>query len=144
MVMNLLTSVHSWLQNQADEVSYEAFQEILDNSAQVSQEWVFHIVIAAPNVDVRPFRWRKYAACYMLRDSWTQIENVSELKSERKESRQKAGRDKTDVWTSVWESSGVSMRDQGHSSVHPTSGAPKGDACSVNQHFCETLSASRS
>ncbi|XP_047443287.1 sulfhydryl oxidase 1 [Mugil cephalus] len=35
MVMNLLRSVNSWLQNQtANQVSYEAFREILDNSAQ--------------------------------------------------------------------------------------------------------------
>ncbi|XP_067369850.1 sulfhydryl oxidase 1 [Channa argus] len=35
MVMNLLTSANSWLQNQTgEEISYEAFQEILDNSGQ--------------------------------------------------------------------------------------------------------------
>ncbi|KAK2835535.1 hypothetical protein Q5P01_016019 [Channa striata] len=35
VMMNLLSSANSWLQNQAgDEISYEAFQEILDNSAQ--------------------------------------------------------------------------------------------------------------
>ncbi|KAM7409911.1 hypothetical protein PAMA_001411 [Pampus argenteus] len=35
MVMNLLQSVNSWLQNQTgNEVSYKAFEEILDNSAQ--------------------------------------------------------------------------------------------------------------
>ncbi|GLD75075.1 sulfhydryl oxidase 1-like protein, partial [Lates japonicus] len=35
MVMNLLKSVNSWLQNQTtNEISYEAFKEILDNSAQ--------------------------------------------------------------------------------------------------------------
>uniref|UniRef100_A0A4W6FTB4 Sulfhydryl oxidase n=1 Tax=Lates calcarifer TaxID=8187 RepID=A0A4W6FTB4_LATCA len=42
MVINLLKSVNSWLQNQTtNEISYEAFKEILDNSAQVSQvRWV--------------------------------------------------------------------------------------------------------
>ncbi|KAM9358276.1 sulfhydryl oxidase 1 [Symphorus nematophorus] len=35
VVMNLLRSVNSWLQNQTgDEISYQAFREILDNSAQ--------------------------------------------------------------------------------------------------------------
>nr|XP_019936192.1 PREDICTED: sulfhydryl oxidase 1 [Paralichthys olivaceus] len=35
MVMNLLKSLSSWLQSQTgDEISYEAFKEILDNSAQ--------------------------------------------------------------------------------------------------------------
>ncbi|XP_039984306.1 sulfhydryl oxidase 1 [Xiphias gladius] len=35
VVMNLLKSVNSWLQNQiGDEISYKAFKEILDNSAQ--------------------------------------------------------------------------------------------------------------
>ncbi|XP_059196889.1 sulfhydryl oxidase 1 [Centropristis striata] len=35
VVMNLLRSVNSWLQNQTgDEISYKAFQEILDNTAQ--------------------------------------------------------------------------------------------------------------
>ncbi|XP_038571829.1 sulfhydryl oxidase 1 [Micropterus salmoides] len=34
MVMNLLKSVNSWLQNQTGEISYEAFREKLDNSAQ--------------------------------------------------------------------------------------------------------------
>lgn len=40
MVMNVLKSLNSWLQeNQTgDEISYEAFREILDNSAQVSQD----------------------------------------------------------------------------------------------------------
>ncbi|XP_037625981.1 sulfhydryl oxidase 1 [Sebastes umbrosus] len=35
VVMNLLKSVNSWLENQTgDEISYEAFKEMLDNSAQ--------------------------------------------------------------------------------------------------------------
>ncbi len=39
MVMNLLRSVNSRLQNQTgDEISYEALREVLDNSAQVSQD----------------------------------------------------------------------------------------------------------
>ena len=39
MVMNLLKSINTWLQDQiGDEISYEAFKEILDNSAQVSQD----------------------------------------------------------------------------------------------------------
>lgn len=39
--MNLLKSVNSWLQNQqGDEISYEAFRAMLDNSAQVSH--LFH------------------------------------------------------------------------------------------------------
>uniref|UniRef100_A0A8C7YY54 Sulfhydryl oxidase n=1 Tax=Oryzias sinensis TaxID=183150 RepID=A0A8C7YY54_9TELE len=36
VVMNLLKSVNTWLQNQtADHISYEAFREMLDNTAQV-------------------------------------------------------------------------------------------------------------
>ncbi|XP_004068424.1 sulfhydryl oxidase 1 isoform X1 [Oryzias latipes] len=36
VVMNLLKSLNSWLQNQtADHISYEAFREMLDNTAQV-------------------------------------------------------------------------------------------------------------
>lgn len=40
MVMNVLKSLNSWLQeNQTgDEISYETFREILDNSAKVSQD----------------------------------------------------------------------------------------------------------
>ncbi|XP_058494792.1 sulfhydryl oxidase 1 [Solea solea] len=48
MVVNLLKNLNSWLQNQTgDEISYEAFKEILDNSAQSpdsalpeSERWV--------------------------------------------------------------------------------------------------------
>lgn len=38
VVMNMLRSLHSWLQKQTEEqISYEAFKEILDNTAQVSK-----------------------------------------------------------------------------------------------------------
>lgn len=38
IVKNLLNSANSWLQNQTGgEVSYMAFREILDNTAQVSK-----------------------------------------------------------------------------------------------------------
>lgn len=37
-MMNLLKSVNLWLHNvTGDEISYQAFREIVDNSAQVSQ-----------------------------------------------------------------------------------------------------------
>lgn len=39
MVMNFFKSLNSWLQGlTVDEISYQALREILDNSAQVSQD----------------------------------------------------------------------------------------------------------
>lgn len=36
MVMNLLKSLNTWLKNQTDnQISYEAFRQVLDNTAQV-------------------------------------------------------------------------------------------------------------
>lgn len=41
MVMNLLQSLNSWLQDQSgDEISYEALEKMVDNTAQVSPERV--------------------------------------------------------------------------------------------------------
>lgn len=42
MVMNLLQSLNSWLQDQSgNEVSYEALKKILDNTVQVSPDRVW-------------------------------------------------------------------------------------------------------
>lgn len=51
MVMNLLRSLNSWLQDQSgNEISYEAMKKILDNTAQVSPDgvWAF-LLISAPD-----------------------------------------------------------------------------------------------
>lgn len=47
MVMNLLKSLNSWLQDQpGDEISYEALEKIIDNRAQVSPDrvWTFLLI----------------------------------------------------------------------------------------------------
>lgn len=47
MVMNLLKSLNSWLQDQSgDEISYEALEKIIDNRAQVSPHrvWMFLLI----------------------------------------------------------------------------------------------------
>lgn len=47
MVMNLLKSLNSWLQDQpGDEISYEALAKIIDNRAQVSPDrvWTFLLI----------------------------------------------------------------------------------------------------
>lgn len=51
MVMNLLRSLNSWLQDQSgNEISYEALKKILDNTAQVSPDrvWTF-LLISVPD-----------------------------------------------------------------------------------------------
>lgn len=48
MVMNLLQSLNSWLQDQSgNEISYEALKKILDNTARVSPE--FRLFISVPD-----------------------------------------------------------------------------------------------
>lgn len=54
MVMNLLRSLNSWLQDQSgNEISYEALKKILDNTAQVSPDrvWPF-LLISVPDFRV--------------------------------------------------------------------------------------------
>lgn len=51
MVMNLLRSLNSWLQDQSgSEISYVALKKILDNTAQVSPDgvWTF-LLISVPD-----------------------------------------------------------------------------------------------
>lgn len=69
MVMNLLQSLNSWLQDQSgDEISYEALEKIVDNTAQVSPERVCltfrvkHIVITHKRATGRGAE-RSKAAC---------------------------------------------------------------------------------
>lgn len=146
--MNLLKSVNLWLQNQPEhEISYKAFKEILENSAQVSKGRVLtlcinitinmgHLVLSHWEVhecklstQASKREGRERTGGKRIPDRWAAAANRGEVVTKCNE---------TDVRTSVWQYPPRSPELQGRLSVWPlhqskTTLEDQSDAYSVNE-----------